>query len=54
VRALAKSLQIQAFAKPRLLQIAAYFGRRLGSPPGVPGGGMTGILAELSGIGARI
>src|SRR6478735_8827730 len=30
-----------------------YFGRRLGSPPGLPGGGMTGILPP-SGVGARI
>ena len=30
-----------------------YFGRRLGSPPGLPGGGITGILPP-SGVGARI
>ena len=29
--------------------LAAYFGLTLGSPPGVPGGGITGILAESSG-----
>jgi hypothetical protein len=32
----------------------AYFGRTLGSPPGLPGGGITGVLAALSGVGARI
>jgi hypothetical protein len=30
-----------------------YFGRTLGSPPGLPGGGITGILPP-SGVGARI
>ena len=30
-----------------------YFGRIVGSPPGLPGGGMTGIL-PVSGVGARI
>src|SRR5438876_2017716 len=30
-----------------------YFGRRLGSPPGLPGGGITGVL-PVSGVGARI
>jgi hypothetical protein len=30
-----------------------YFGRRPGSPPGLPGGGMTGVL-PVSGVGARI
>ena len=30
-----------------------YFGRIVGSPPGLPGGGMTGILPVL-GVGARI
>src|SRR6202795_182974 len=30
-----------------------YFGRTLGSPPGLPGGGMTGVL-PVSGVGARI
>ena len=30
-----------------------YFGRTLGSPPGLPGGGITGIL-PASGVGARI
>ena len=34
--------------------MAVYFGRRLGLPPGLPGGGMTGVLAPLSGVGARI
>src|SRR5580693_1009028 len=31
----------------------AYFGRTLGSPPGLPGGGITGML-PASGVGARI
>jgi hypothetical protein len=31
-----------------------YFGRTLGSPPGLPGGGITGILPPVSGVGARI
>ena len=30
-----------------------YFGRIVGSPPGLPGGGMTGVLATL-GVGACI
>src|ERR1700675_70008 len=30
-----------------------YFGRRPGSPPGLPGGGITGVL-PASGVGARI
>ena len=30
-----------------------HFGRIVGSPPGLPGGGMTGILPVL-GVGARI
>ncbi len=33
--------------------ISAYFGRRLGLPPGLPGGGITGVL-PVSGVGARI
>ena len=32
---------------------SAYFGRTLGSPPGLPGGGITGVL-PVSGVGARI
>ena len=36
-----------------LLRRAAYFGRRLGSPPGLPGGGITGVV-PASGVGARI
>jgi hypothetical protein len=32
---------------------AAYFGRSEGSPPGLPGGGITGVL-PASGVGARI
>ena len=31
-----------------------YFGRTEGSPPGLPGGGITGILLPPSGVGARI
>jgi hypothetical protein len=31
----------------------SYFGRIVGSPPGLPGGGMTGVL-PVSGVGARI
>jgi hypothetical protein len=30
-----------------------YFGRSVGSPPGLPGGGMTGVL-PVSGVGMRI
>src|SRR3954470_8711398 len=30
-----------------------YFGRIVGSPPGPPGGGITGVL-PVSGVGARI
>jgi len=32
---------------------SGYFGRSLGSPPGLPGGGITGVL-PASGVGARI
>jgi hypothetical protein len=35
------------------LPSAAYFGRTFGLPPGLPGGGITGIL-PASGVGARI
>jgi len=35
------------------LQNSAYFGRTVGSPPGLPGGGITGVL-PVSGVGARI
>jgi hypothetical protein len=35
------------------LQNGAYFGRWVGSPPGLPGGGITGVL-PASGVGARI
>jgi hypothetical protein len=38
-------------AKP--LHSSGYFGRTVGSPPGPPGGGITGIL-PVSGVGARI
>lgn len=37
----------------RAPQRRIYFGRIVGSPPGLPGGGMTGIL-PVSGVGARI
>ena len=44
-------------SKPRCsakyLYSACYFGRTLGSPPGLPGGGITGVL-PVSGVGARI
>jgi hypothetical protein len=36
-----------------MLAVSAYFGRTLGSPPGLPGGGITGVL-PASGVGARI
>src|SRR5258706_16484181 len=36
-----------------MLAVGGYFGRRLGSPPGLPGGGITGVL-PVSGVGARI
>src|SRR5258706_266113 len=35
------------------LQNCAHFGRTVGSPPGLPGGGITGVL-PASGVGARI
>ena len=34
--------------------LQAYFGRTVGSPPGLPGGGMTGVLLPASGVGARM
>jgi hypothetical protein len=37
----------------KCLQNAGYFGRMLESPPGLPGGGITGVL-PVSGVGARI
>src|SRR6478672_1568821 len=37
----------------KLLQKRRYFGRIEGSPPGLPGGGITGVLPP-SGVGARI
>ena len=37
----------------QLPAIGAYFGRTVGSPPGLPGGGITGVL-PASGVGARI
>src|SRR5213078_3515778 len=37
----------------QLSAFAVYFGRIDGSPPGLPGGGITGVL-PASGVGARI
>jgi hypothetical protein len=37
----------------QVLTECSYFGRTLGSPPGLPGGGITGMLPP-SGVGARI
>jgi hypothetical protein len=45
-----------AIVRLLLAQVPAkrcYFGRIVGSPPGLPGGGITGILPP-SGVGARI
>ena len=39
--------------QPKYLQSVVYFGRIEGSPPGLPGGGITGVL-PASGVGARI
>jgi len=33
---------------------ADYFGRTSGLPPGLPGGGITGVLPASGGVGARI
>src|SRR3982074_2360693 len=43
----------QTRALAQVPAIRAYFGRTLGSPPGLPGGGITGVL-PVSGVGARI
>src|ERR1700744_5102245 len=43
----------QANPRPPRLICRPYFGRTLGSPPGLPGGGITGIL-PVSGAVARI
>jgi hypothetical protein len=43
----------QTRALAQVPAIRAYFGRTLGSPPGLPGGGITGVLPP-SGVGARI
>ena len=40
-------------SKPAPPALLAYFGRMDGSPPGLPGGGITGVL-PTSGVGARI
>ena len=40
-------------APPKCLQKRDYLGRTAGSPPGLPGGGITGVL-PVSGVGARI
>jgi hypothetical protein len=53
-RAQPNSLGKPSLCKRTLLQMAAYFGCKLGLPPGLPGGGITGILPEFSGVGARI
>ena len=45
------SLENAIPAKP--LQISRYLGRMVGSPPGLPGGGITGMV-PVSGAGARI
>jgi len=37
----------------QVLAVSIYFGRTVGSPPGLPGGGITGVL-PVSGVGARI
>src|ERR1700730_1383586 len=39
--------------RAKYLQTAVYCGRTFGSPPGLPGGGITGVL-PVSGVGARI
>ena len=36
------------------LESQGYFGWTLGLPPGLPGGGITGVLPEFDGVGARI
>ena len=38
----------------RTTMLPDYFGRIVGSPPGLPGGGITGILLPVSGVVARI
>jgi hypothetical protein len=50
----AKSLAGQTFTKSGLYRSAGYFGCTVEFPPGLPGGGMTGIFPEFSGVGARI
>jgi hypothetical protein len=37
----------------QIKRMGGYFGRIVGSPPGLPGGGITGVL-PTSGVGARI
>jgi hypothetical protein len=46
-------LSDQAFAISSPCQNGAYFGCTFGLPPGLPGGGITGIF-PASGVGARI
>ena len=48
-----KEWHLRLSSKVRGAGDPCYFGRILGSPPGLPGGGMTGVL-PLSGVGARI
>jgi hypothetical protein len=43
----------KARAGPKVLNSALHFGRTVGSPPGLPGGGITGVF-PASGVGARI
>jgi len=56
-RAAYKKQALDLSSKPapsiKRLQNCAYFGRTVGSPPGLPGGGITG-LSPVSGVGARI
>jgi hypothetical protein len=56
-RAAYKKPVLALSSKPGLLcQVpgqCGYFGLNLGSPPGLPGGGITGVL-PASGVGARI
>ena len=55
------SLAVRAWmpgTRPGTMEIGmrnpAYFGLTEGSPPGLPGGGMTGVLPPVSGAGACI
>ena len=48
-----RSMDVFTRLAVRSPQRRIYFGRIIGSPPGLPGGGITGIL-PVSGVGARI